>query len=406
MWRPQIILPQEDSLFFESFMERIKKDSNLQEKAEQILIQAEQDETLIKESYGTPQSPTYHGEGPFLRDHLKLFLQSLHAIVEGGASLLTIEEFRGMKGYEGEIQEMEEVIKENVALFEVFALCHDVAKWSTVYFSAKEGTRGAAAGFSMKREHNWEKEGLSERAKMRTQYLELYEEFASKRTDEFSWQTQSEFALSYGINVHYPGHDRAIHAPVYRALLERMGERYRLPEHDIDLLEDLISHHLSPLKDFSQVRPNRLGHYYHFSRVRGYDADDFIDRLQACVFLDAVCASLHRGAHGTWHEMSLIQNFFRSEHDYAPERRVEKQLKKEEGEQQVQNHYFREVGLDGVALMKLLRMAPGPMFGKVLYQIQQAVLGKGKMPDFDKNITKEIEERSGKFFEFYFQKGQ
>src|SRR3989339_394998 len=362
MWRSSFSqYSSEESVYFESLMHSIRQNVDLQKKAFQVLEQTGQKEPLLLESYRTPQSPTFHGEGPFLFDHLQLILQTLFAIAEGSVSLLSIEEFRSLKGYEGEIQELEETIRENVAFFEVFALCHDTAKWSTITFSTKEGSRGEAIGLSLSQKQHWEEQGHQEQIKMRERYLELYRRFEEEHHGETPEQIQFGFYLSYGIDVHYPGHDRAIHSPVYHGLLECMATLYHLPEQDIHYLEDLIAHHL--------------------------------DRLQAITLLDGVCGSIHTGAHGSWQEFMLIQNFFRSEHNFLPSRREEKQKHREEDEKKVLNRYFRETGLDGVALMKLLGSSPGPSFGKILQQIHQAILGKEEMPSFGKTIDQELKER-------------
>src|SRR3989339_548075 len=403
MWRSSFSqYSSEESVYFESLMHSIRQNVDLQKKAFQVLEQTGQKEPLLLESYRTPQSPTFHGEGPFLFDHLQLILQTLFAIAEGSVSLLSIEEFRSLKGYEGEIQELEETIRENVAFFEVFALCHDTAKWSTITFSTKEGSRGEAIGLSLSQKQHWEEQGHQEQIKMRERYLELYRRFEEEHHGETPEQIQFGFYLSYGIDVHYPGHDRAIHSPVYHGLLECMATLYHLPEQDIHYLEDLIAHHLDPLQDFTHVRPERIAKYYHFARTRGYDADDYLDRLQAITLLDGVCGSIHTGAHGSWQEFMLIQNFFRSEHNFLPSRREEKQKHREEDEKKVLNRYFRETGLDGVALMKLLGSSPGPSFGKILQQIHQAILGKEEMPSFGKTIDQELKERTGNFFQRYF----
>ena len=54
-------------------------------------------------------------KGATMRDHLRLMLIFLFALVEEKVHLTDLEEFRRLKGYEGELQELEDLMKENIA---------------------------------------------------------------------------------------------------------------------------------------------------------------------------------------------------------------------------------------------------------------------------------------------------
>ncbi len=406
MWRTISVHEKKETEFLDSAIERLEQDADLREKADAELRAVASQEPLFAEALQTPQSPHYHAEGPFLEDHLRLMLVALYAVLDERLHLIDIEEFRRMKGYEGEIDEMEEMIKENVAFMETFILCHDVGKWATVSFDAKEGSRGRAIGFTMGADDFWQPMNVSERAKMRERYLDLYQRFAEQHPHESDRNVQAQFFLAYGIELHYPGHARMIHAPVYMRLLERVSMAHNLHPMETAMLEDIIAHHLEPLHDFQEPRPAAIKKYVGMAEGKGYDADDFIDLFQACVFLDAVCGSKRRSAHGLWHNPLPIIHFLKSEHDAFPSRRKEKQLKQEQEEQKRRNQIFRQVGLDGLALMELLGMEPGPQFGRALRRIQSAVIGKGRMPHFSEEIDKEIENRVASFYAKWFVKDE
>lgn len=405
MWREETYQKTTESEFLDLILEKIEADEHLWQKAEAILTGAAKEEPLIADCLQTPQSPHFHAEGPTLHYHLRLMLMVLYAIAEGKLSLLDIEEFRRLKEYQGEIKELEETIREHAALFEVFVLCHDAAKWPSVFFSAPKGSRGENLGFDMDIMFKWDDFGASERAKVRVKYLLLFDDFAREHPGENAETLEALFYLHFGIRVHYPGHERAIHTLVYRHLLERVGSAHGLSDQDVVLLEDLIGHHQVG-EEFNEVRPEGMKKIVHFAQARGYDSDDFIDLLQAGVFLDMVSASKRLAPHGNWRDPSILINFLRSEHEYQPMRREEKQLMREEEVKRERNRLFREVGLDGVALMDLFEMEAGVQFGKVLRRVHNAIDGKEEMPSFpDKKIEQEMKTRMARYYSLAFDQG-
>ena len=156
MWRVESTHTQRESEYLDQVIGKIEVDPHLFQHAEEILQAVMHQEPLIAQSLLTPQDVRYHAEGPVMRDHLRLMLMFLFALVEEKVHLIDIEEFRRLKGYEGEIQELEDLMKENVSFFQVFTLCHDVAKWTTMTFTSKPGSRGVALGFNTPRAHHFD----------------------------------------------------------------------------------------------------------------------------------------------------------------------------------------------------------------------------------------------------------
>lgn len=370
------------------------------QRAEKLIDTIAQTEPLFAESLLTPQSPSYHGEGPFLRDHLQSMLTALFAINEGDLHLLEVEELRRLKGFEQKILEVEETIREYAALFEVFILVHDIGKWASVFFTADSGSRGEQAGLTMKLSDRFSKEGLAEQAKIRRRYLETYQEFCKQHTQESPQAQQILFAKTYGVKVHYSGHEHLVHAPVYRALLNRLASARRLNDRDLALLEDLIVHHMQPVRGYrKEVVPSRIEISLGIAKAGGYDADDFLDLQQAGLFLDLPCGSRAYRQGRYYRDLQTFIHFLQSEHEYAPWKREEKQRVREEQEKKENNLLFQQVGLDGVALMDLLCMSPGPVFGKVLREIQAAILGEELMPRFSRGINEELDRRMSRFYQ-------
>ena len=403
MWRYQSVHVRGDTRWLDEALYDLVRDPGLRARADATLIRAAATEPLLADALGTPQSLPHHAEGPFLEHHIRRVLIVLYAILEEKFHLIDIEEFRRWKGYEGEIDELEEMIKEHAATMETFALCHDAAKGATALCDAEEGSRGASLGFVMRPSHAWD-EASFERAQQRRAYLGLYEAFAREHSNEPETVIEAKFYDAYRIRVHFPGHDRAVHTPVYRSLLYRVGQARRLSVDEIARLEDIIALHLRPATDFNAVRPERVRRYVGLAQERGYDADDFVDLLQAGVFLDMVCGSPKRSAQGLWHDPNPLINFLRSEHEFAPWLRAEKEKHREEERARIRNRRFRKVGLDGAALLKLLEMRPGKRFGELLKEIQAAVLGEGELPALPPEAQKEISRRTEIFHAGQFEK--
>ncbi len=393
MWRERAASRQGESAYLEQALESVLHDIRFVQNAEQTLAASAAAEPLIAESLLTPQSLPYHAEGPFLSAHLRRMLTVLYAVSAGAWPLRNIEEFRRLRGYEGEIDELEETIRERAAFFEVFILCHDAAKRASAMCVADPGTPGIEHGFVLPIFQAGDDALAAAQATLRERYLVFYREFAKLHSGKKPEEIQAIFFETYGIKVHYHGHERMIHAPVYRSLLARLSASRRLPESDIALLEDLIAHHLQPLTDFDAVRPERLGRYLAIAEDRGYDADDFIDLFQAALFLDVVTGSRRREGKHSWQDPSSLIFFLQSEHAHAPWKREAKEVKRKEKDKRERHKRFRDVGLDGVALLDLLHLTPGPTFGALLKKIHAAIGGKGPMPVFPAPIAKELTRR-------------
>ncbi len=405
MWRSTKSSHSTQTEYFEAIIRRVVDNEVYRQRAEKLIDTVAQEEPLFAESLLTPQSPSYHGEGPFLRDHLQSMLTALFAITEGDFHLLEVEEFRRLKGFEEEILEVEETIREYAALFEVFILMHDIGKWASVFFTAEPGSRGEAAGLTMHLSDRFSKEGMAEQAKIRRRYLETYREFCKQHAQESPQAQQILFVKAYGVKVHYSGHEHFIHAPVYRQLLERLASARRLSDRDFILLEDLIVHHMQPVRGYRKtVVPSRIEISFGIAKARGYDADNFLDLQQAGLFLDLPCGSRAYRQGRYDRDLQTFIHFLQSEHEYAPWKREEKQQASKEQEKRNNNFLFQQVGLDGVALMDLLHLSPGLAFGNILREIHAAILGEESMPRFTKGVNEELDRRMSRFYQLKLTK--
>lgn len=389
---------------FDVLMNRIESDRELFDRAEAMLHAVSVAEPLMAQSLQTPQDVRYHAEGPFVRDHLRLMLMSLYAIEEGTLHLTEIEELARLKGYEHEVEELEQTFREHTSWFEAFILVHDVAKWNTIAFRSPKGSRGDRLGFNVEPTYQPDDDAIA-RMKIRTTYLETYNAFVATHTDEPAREVQSLFYQTYEIDVKYPHHDRMTHTPVYEQLLHRFAIAHELTDIHTSMLEDIVGRHLDFAR-FKRVDAVGMKPFLHLARVRGYDGDDFVDFIQGAMFLDFVCGSIRLSPHGYWHEIEMLVNALRAEHEADPGRRAQKLAAYEQEDHRRSLRLFQEVGLDGLSLMDVLGMEPGPEFGTALRRIQSAVLGRSDMPTFGKKIDEEIQKRAGEYYKKAFDVGE
>lgn len=395
MWRLPSARPSRETEFLETALERVFSDPRVRTRADRALAAAAHAEPLIAQSLKTPQSLPYHGEGPFMEAHLRDMMAALYAVEDGTLDLCVVEEFARHKSFRGEVEELQDTLRERMAFFEAFIVCHDAAKWVSASCEGEPGSAGERLGFVVPPRAAWEDAGAASRARVRSLYLDLYHAFAKDRPGELPADVQAAFYGAYGIRVHFRGHDRMVHAPVYRALLSRVCARLRLTADDERALEYLIAHHLQPLADFDGIWPERIGRYLVLANKAGLDGDDFIDLLQAATFLDYVAGSAKRltSASVPAHDPEPVIKFLESEHAFAPHRRAEAAKRREDRKKQERNAVFREAGLDGLSLMDMLQMAPGPSFGALLARIHAAILGEGSMPVLPARAALELERR-------------
>jgi len=404
MWHTGSFHKQHETEFLDAALRRVTNTPAVFLSADALLAGASAAEPLIAELLQTPQDIRYHAEGPFVHAHVKAMLCTIYAMQKEELHLVDIEELRRLKGYEGEIEELELAFKENIGLFEVFALIHDIAKWTSIVFSAPKGSEGDRLGFNAPLTYEITTDA-KRRVELRTAYTELFHEFAKEHPNESARALQKRFYETYEIDVHYPHHDTLIYTPVYQALLDRFVVTHRLTGRDRNLLEDLIAHHMQFGMDFAEVNPSHVKRYLYLADKRGYDAENYLRLSQACMFLDMVCGSVMTVNGESHHRVVQFANALKSEHDYAPERRIQKEMERKSQKTKERNRVFQQVGLDGMALLELFKMEPGPKFGKLLKQIQEAVIGEAEMPVLPSSLEAEVNRRVSAFYQNTFKHG-
>ena len=385
---------EQETRFFEEIMHDTEEHVSLRDQAGETL-QAFAKISAMAKMYTCPQTPVYHAEGPFVIDHVRLILMSLYAIVNDEWKVTQIEEMRRVKECVGEIEEMGEIIKENAATFELFALCHDLGKPLTLSFASRLASDGYSRGFYSSQKDIWHPGHESDKQKkLLRDYKKLYEVFEQAHPELDARERQAQFFAAYQIDLHYYGHAHTVFHPRLQSVIKKIAKEKRLSEEDTQDVFLLIDAHIQAVEAFSGgVNIAGYERLVAYAQKHGRDVDDFLDKLQACVFLDVVCGSLRRDAHKAWHQVELMEFFFRSEYAAFPLRQQETLRKREQKEKERLQKRLHDFLLDGTALMTLLGSKPGPEFGVELRCIQEAVLGKGDLPFFPDEIRRELERR-------------
>lgn len=382
-----------ETKFLDEVLETVETDPEIAKKVSKTLAELEKKYPELAYSLDSPQSDNKHAEGPRVRDHIRMILTNLTGLLEGKFHLLEIEELARLKGYAGELEELEETIKERASFFKAFALLHDIGKGAAARLIAKPGTKGYELGFTALASAAWGEFGGNEREVMLKKYWKLYQDFAKDHPDDPP-EVQLAFFKEYKISVSNWGHAHAAYDPRFQDTIMGICKKYRVAEVDIGLLMDLISFHMHPLHLFrTAASPGSYESLVDQATRRGYDADDFMDLLGGVVLIDKVfgAKSIRQGRRS--HNPQILINMLKAEHDWAPQRRV-KQVERQELELEAnRRQVLRNVGLDGEAVMQLTGLSPGPELGKLLRDIRAVVEGEGELPKVKRSAKKVLETR-------------
>lgn len=395
MWRDWSTHQRKESEFLSAAFERLSSDLGLRKKADQILLKAGEKE-VFRDLFVCPQSPEIHAEGPFLEDHLRLMVQIFLAIIEEKLHLGDIEEFRRLKIFSGEIDEIEEVIKERAASIETFILCHDLGKPRAIHFTAREGSMGAQHGFCDSLSEVWQSKNHNRVSEI-ANYLHLFQEFSRENKSPSTMDQQSNFFASYQISISYPDFSYQIIKPDLRQIFDQVTVEKRLvPEEAEDVFQSILLHE-KVIRAFSQgANIPTYNYLLRYAQKHGRDADDFLDLLLAVIFLE-ISASPKRGVKEIFYETPVLINFLTSEKEFVPGKNKERQKKRQDKKIKIERERFRRAGLDGDSLMKLLEMKSGPEFGRLLTKIQTYARGEGDFPEEALVVKKEMFERVKNF---------
>lgn len=126
MWRDWTTHKHKETKFLSGITASIAADRLINERVSAILTKARQERSFV-------QLFSRLGE-----DHFRRMFSFLYAVVGGDVHLSEIEELGGNKMFWGEIDEVEEIMKEKAASLEVFILAHELGKLEVEHFYAHQ----------------------------------------------------------------------------------------------------------------------------------------------------------------------------------------------------------------------------------------------------------------------------
>ncbi|EKD33182.1 MAG: hypothetical protein ACD_76C00076G0001 [uncultured bacterium] len=352
------------------------------ERARDTVSRAIASHPSLKSLLDVPQSPKHHAEGPYLYDHIELGLASLYAILDGKIDLLAIDEFRSMRGYEAEISELQETIKERAASMEAFLLIHDLGKLQSISFTSSG--KGKAHGFPPR----YIRASGAFRAELFANYQKLFGKFVHENSQMSLKESYLRFYDEYAIDIHYEGHASALLNSELKNICDCICEERGVRGAEIDLVRSLSLRHDLPLKLFRKSRASLMEIIIACATKDRFDSDDYIDSMQAVMVLDAVFGSRAYKYGVVSVEIDTTKNFLISEHDYAPSKSSRAGKRAEIREKQRVNNILKQAGLDGKTVSQIAEVSPGPKLGELMTEIQSAV--RYGSPFFVKSSGEEV----------------
>lgn len=372
----------ESKLFLRWLQEDVLTD-NRKNQARKILVEAGLLAPELQKFDHTPQSAPWHCEGIFVRFHIERMLAGLLGILEG-QSLLSVEELVGEKYWREDILKLEETIRANAATVQAFILLHDIAKPATISFDAAVSSKGAIEGFAQHKRRLNVAASPAEQAL----YFKLFRAFElaegagssrpllrrdSSRPVAHSvpeGDSVMAFFTEYGIETHYLGHARRALKPEYRAARTAIETSLHLEPRDAELLAFAMENHIDVL-DFFGTGPDVSKFELLIARANKMklDANEALDILLACVFLDSAIGSLSckDGKFGV--DLVSTFNFWRSEELAAPARRAKRREEIRLAQKKEFKTLLKSAGLSSDEVFQLTKIP----FGRGRKELVEAV---------------------------------
>lgn len=378
---------KKETQFMTEWMDSVIK-TELAEKAELTLMNAEISVEYLEKFKITPQSAPWHTEGFYISENIIRTLAGFRSIIEG-KSLLEIEEFAARKEFELEILHLENTIRKYSQLLEVFILVHDIAKPAMLSFSAPEGSLGEKEGFS---QHKYRLQKEATENEKQT-YIKLFKAFSVDKTYLSRQEQVAKFYDKYEIRAHYNGHEREALIGKSLASIEVLTKVYGLCAEQIKLLYFVIANHMSAVQ-FGR-NENQISEYKLLlarAGKAGIDTDLAIDLLHAAVFLDGSLGSLHYEEGIFSIDLTSVFAFMSVEGEVAKHRKDERRRIISAAQNKRLKQALTEAELDGDTVFALLKTPFGSERGKIMADIRRYVEDASIPINFETHQT-ELEKR-------------
>lgn len=374
------------SFFLDWMQENVMIEPYLRQ-ANDLFIKASQKSESISKLKRIPQSAPWHIEGRFASDGVVRMLAGIYAI-QDGAHLLHIEELARHKILEAEVEELNQIICENAATLQTFALVHDIAKAETLSFDSPEGSLGEREGF-FKHKHRKSLYAGEQEIEL---YNKLFRAFEVANQDLNESELVAEFYDKYEIKTHYFDHAKIGASDKYFEDREKISDMLRLGEYDRRMLTFLVRNHMEIFSYFSGgANPKKYELLVHRSHKAGFDADDALDLMLASSFLDSAIGSVAYIDQKFLVDTKPVINMMLSEEQVAGHRRELRREEKRVSKQRILKDALLKSNLSPDEVFLILEVPFGKERGDIMKKIYDLVEEGGTIDFGDK--TKEIAER-------------
>lgn len=313
--------------------------------------------------------------------HVERALAGLLAFQEG-CSLSSVEECIRERDFLLEFHDIERVLREHTAFLSAYAVCHDLGKADTCILQALPHTKGAAEGFPPP--------GHDDRPATDAEKVR-YDKLIRAQTVH---QHPYAFFEQYGIQAHYPGHARVAATDDYASTRESVLHFFRLSVSHAKMFTELIRLHMEVITTFQRgpdaEKYRALGA---IAERLGLNRSLFFDLLTACCFVDTVLGSLGYNKGQEKVDLTLFFNLLRAEREAFPERHQAREEALRRGRKTALRDTLAEAELSPDEVFILLKTPYGPVRGRVMEQIYEAIRNEDAQLSFGEH-TEDIRRRA------------
>lgn len=362
----------------EAFCQRVFCDARREQEA-QAVIASVQSDPAIREMLACPQTPPEHLEGPTVLHHIRAMLMGLAVVVEDREDLSRIEEL-APRGFEAEVREVGQVMREHAATLRAFCLLHDLGKPRVLQFVTRRNVHA-------------EHPAILEGGNPRIAFESLWTSYRSQQAEVSTEEAMIGFYTSYGIEATYPAAAHQIFAPMFESSVRLVAQQQRLSASELGRLLVLIELHETIRAHAAEHRHDVIGLVRHLAQQRGQDASVLLDLVEATVLLEDAFGRLRLGLSGAHHDASAFAHVLTDRRRADPERAEALTQTQGRRSKQERQAWLRQMHLDGNALKPIFSGLSGPQFGAMLARVQETAFGQRPLWELADEIPRELVER-------------
>ncbi len=307
---------------------------------------------------GTPHTPPYHAEGPWVTDHIVRMFAAIDAI-EHGVTFVHCGDLGTDVVFQFALADAERAIALSPNMFRAFALMHNIAKHDRLLLVADPGTPGEGEGF----------------ARSITRAVSY-----STATEVRRFDTLRRAGLGGGIVATFDDADRAVVAPQYLRTHEAIVRHCGLAHAFVKFLTELCWSHQDVARLF--VEPENDSAFAIFparAGKAGLNTEKFLDALLAIALLDH---DLGRIVVPETRHFAVSRAFARAEHAVVPARHAAREARHRHAQKLRVKAILEDAGIAPEILFAQCGVGHGPERGEVMQRVYAVIRGETDAASF------------------------